>query len=680
MICTLLLLCCAVAFLVYFFWSAYLISRNEAIWEHQLFFYGICFSFPAIHLLSGSWESLTGTVLAFAFPVFSIFVSLNTIVGSFNPVPHDTEVTPLPGDPKTLATRIVSGFDVSHHLKITFQMIAEQLLENAATLPTYDPNIAGPKIQETLKRFLGQLVGQNWTILPHEKLFLARAQDVMAFPYPSSVFFPLDRRFDEPVVFPIFERDEFWYEHWRKHPPPWTIDQEKQRYFSGTALAILYDTLVPIELPHEQRFSGMWMPCAPGTGKTTVLNGLIKKNLDDVADARATLFIMDSKEHRTESLIYPWRNVKYDPRIRVHVFDPDDGIQINLFDGEIEQVIDLFEYMFSSLLETMRLTDYQALLLTKCVLAVKVNPNPSILALRDILANGWQKYEPGIRKLPPHEREFFLTERPDARSKNRMVCDFDSSTWFPHRNEVRSRIERLLSKTPTLYRTLAATETRVDLRHLIDQGGNIIIVNASTKLLGDRGSEFWQRLWTMMLRDAADHRKTDKPVYLYWDEADTGAKHDLKLASLLDKCRSAKIAVTVSHQGENQIEEPSVRAALERCAIKITSDKRGIFNVRVRGVGELELHSVVTAVEVLPKLTRDEAFALRHEMRRRYGPDGTDGDWMPDEPPPEPFKPKGSGSTITDAVWQEINPEGRGNKLPDEKKDEEADPTNPSQY
>jgi hypothetical protein len=680
----LVLLGFAVAFLSCFFWVAYLISRNEASCESELLFYGICFSFPVIHILEGRWDSPASTILSFALPLFGTFVSFIAIATLLAPAPHDTEEVPLPDDPKTLAARIVSGFDVSRYVKVTFQTIAEQLLENAATLPTYDAKIAGPKVQEALKRFLSQLVGKNWAILNQERLFLARARDVMAYPYPSSVFWPLERRFAEPVVFPIFERDEFWYDYWRKRPPPWTTDQEIERYFGGTALAILYDTLVPIELPHEQRFSGMWMPCAPGTGKTTVLNGLIKEHLDEIAAARASIFIMDSKEHPTESLINPWRSVKYDPRINVHVFDPLDGIQINLFDGENEQVIDLFEYMFSSLLETMKLTDYQALLLTKCVLAVKASPNPSILALRDILANGWQKYEPGIRTLPPHEQEFFLTERPDARSKNRMVCDFDSSTWFPHRNEVRSRIERLLSKTPALYETLSATETRVDLRYLMDQGGNVIIVNASTKLLGDRGSEFWQRLWTMLLRNAADHRKTDKPVYVYWDEADTGAKHDLKLASLLDKCRSSKISLTISHQGENQIEEPSVRAALERCAIKLTSDKRGIFNVRVRGVGELELHSIVTDMEALPRLTRDETAMLKHEMRRRYGRrrDDPEGDWgrPTDEPPPKPFNPNGNGLTVTDVDWQEIKPHDPDKSSRSSKKDEENDPTTPAQH
>jgi hypothetical protein len=342
-------------------------------------------------------------------------------------------------------------------------------------------------------------------------------------------------------------------------------------------------------------------------------------------------------------------------------------VQINLFDGEPEQVIDLFEYMFSSLLETMKLTDYQSLLLTKCVLAIKATREPSVLALHDLLSNGWQKYERAILRLAPHDQEFFLKERPDPRAKNRMLCDFDSSTYHGTRQEVRSRLDRLMSKVPVLYPTLAATKTRVDLRKLIDDGGNVIIVNASTKLLGDRGSEFWQRLWTMLIRNAADHRQTSKPVYVYWDEADTGAKNDLKLASLLDKCRSARIAVTIAHQGENQITEPSVRAALERCAIKFKSTgTRGVFDVSIRGTGELELESVHTdmTASYMTKISASEARALKEEMRRRYGSDPSARHEPPEEPP-QRFHTE-ADPTISDADYEITPPEDkkRGNLLP----------------
>jgi hypothetical protein len=180
------------------------------------------------------WTIPIGTLLYVV--VLALSLRVIYLLGWFTEQSTDDE----PTDPvKKFADHIVSGFDVSGHLKIIFEMIAEELLENAATLPTYDPNIVGPKIQVSFKRFLSQLVGKNWTIINQERIFLARARDAMANPYPSSVFWPLEKRFGEPVVFPIFERDEFWYEYWRKHPPPWTTDQEIQRYFSGTALAVL---------------------------------------------------------------------------------------------------------------------------------------------------------------------------------------------------------------------------------------------------------------------------------------------------------------------------------------------------------------------------------------------------------------------------------------------------------
>jgi hypothetical protein len=61
--------------------------------------------------------------------------------------------------------------------------------------------------------------------------------------------------------------------------------------------------------------AGMWMPVTPGLGKTNLLNGLIHADLERVANGECSILIMDSKEHPTESLLLPWRNVLFNQRI-----------------------------------------------------------------------------------------------------------------------------------------------------------------------------------------------------------------------------------------------------------------------------------------------------------------------------------------------------------------------------
>jgi hypothetical protein len=375
---------------------------------------------------------------------------------------------------------------------------------------------------------------------------------------------------------------------------------------------------IPYQLPTDARFSGHWIVAIPDSGKTNLLNGMILEDVKQVAEGNASVIIIDSKTVEHENLIDRWRKVNFtafDRRLagRVHIFDPDADLAINIFQmGDVAQVIEIIEYMFSSLLD-IKPTELQSAVLSPCVTAIKASPKPSLTALADLLRDGSKKYERYIRTLDETDQDFFFRPGIDGKTP-----DFETRDSLARREELRRRLSRLSKAVPVLTKTFASTEHKIDLRKLIDDG-NIIIVNAKTRILRDKGSEFFQRLWTMMLRDAAEKRKRYTPVFCYIDEAHRGIAKDIRIADILDQCRSAKVALIMAHQGESQIDDKKVLSALGRCAIKCeAASKKGDFIAAIRRDQPITLSTIFTDMNALPQLTASQEAELRAEMRRRY--------------------------------------------------------------
>jgi hypothetical protein len=289
--------------------------------------------------------------------------------------------------------------------------------------------------------------------------------------------------------------------------------------------------------------------------------------------------------------------------------------------------------MFSSVLGSTT-TPLQSTLFRSVIIATKATAKPSLAVVRDILRQGWQPYEREIRSLDPEDQEFFLAPREDGKS------DFDSKTYADTKRQLGWRLKDLTDRALVLRGTLRSTETKIDLQSLIDEG-NILIINAKTNVLGDMGSEFWQRLWIALLLNAARARKTKLPCYVYIDEAHTGIARDQKIAKILDECRSAHIGMIISHQRMSQITDKGVEDALANCAIRMansdldaaqlaprlrTTTKHleslsvGSFAafVRDKTPEAVTLNVVRTNPADLPQLTSTEEQSLRDAMRARY--------------------------------------------------------------
>ena len=322
-------------------------------------------------------------------------------------------------------------------------------------------------------------------------------------------------------------------------------------FFANTALAAFEGVPIPVPLPDETRFAGMWVIAPQGMGKTTLLHDMIN---EDIAKD-ASIILMDSKG----DLIEPYLNLNAISRRRV-VIGPDNPIGINPLDiprEDINKAVDNLEYLFSSLLD-FKLTAMQSMLL-KAVLRALVTafPSPTLATFQDIMSDGPKKYVDYIKTLDPDLQNFFKNE-------------WNTENIKARRQEVLQRL-RLLLDNDLLRSMLTASSTTFRIGEAMDQGA-VIIINNSRARLGNKGAEFFGRFFIAQVLAAAQQRsfrkeRDKKPVYFYIDEAHTVIAQDERVTDILHECRSQKIGLILAHQETTQVSE-KVLSALQNCAIR----------------------------------------------------------------------------------------------------------------
>jgi hypothetical protein len=197
--------------------------------------------------------------------------------------------------------------------------------------------------------------------------------------------------------------------------------------------------------------------------------------------------------------------------------------------------------------------------------------------------------------------------------------------------------------------------------------GKIIIIDASNAILGDEGSEFYQRFFLALILGAAQARSALKPcqtlpVFCYLDECQW-VRNDQKLATILDECRSQKTALILAHQRTEQIKDLNVLSAMSNCAIRfansdeeakylapklrsnpefLSSLPRGTFAAFVRDytTPALDLQIPYHDMTKLPRMTATEQSALRDKMRAQYSnaPSKPIVNFTPRPPEMEPWR------------------------------------------
>jgi hypothetical protein len=154
--------------------------------------------------------------------------------------------------------------------------------------------------------------------------------------------------------------------------------------------------------------------------------------------------------------------------------------------------------------------------------------------------------------------------------KDFFYKQYDREAYRTRRNEVLSRLDLLLTSDP-IRKMMLVPKSNFNIAEAMDVG-KIIIINNSTTLLGEYGSEFIGRYFVSQIWAAAtarsDRKQQDKkPCYFYIDEAHRVIRRDEKVAQIIDECRSQKLALIIAHQRCDQVES-NVLSALSNCALR----------------------------------------------------------------------------------------------------------------
>jgi Type IV secretion-system coupling protein DNA-binding domain len=399
-------------------------------------------------------------------------------------------------------------------------------------------------------------------------------------------------------------------------------------YLRNTPFLDLFDTPVPFAIPDEIRFSGHWIIAPPGRGKTTLLHSML---MDDF-QKDAAVIVMDSKG----DLIEPIRDLKFlEDRYIIIDPNPDHPIAINPLDipkTDVSLAVANLEYIFSSLLES-KMTPLQTQLFRSVLRAlVMAFPNPTLETFRDLLTHGYDKYIDHIKKLPQDLQDFFSRE-------------FNTKLYEDRKREIIWRL-RFLLENDTMRSMLLALKTRFDMGAAMDSG-KVVIINNSKAKLGDAGAEFFGRFFIAQVYAAAQARagrrpQDKKPVYFYIDECQNVIARDERITTILDECRSQKVAMILAHQRTEQITSDNVKSALANCGVRyansddearylaprlrtstefLQSLRRGQFAAYVRDMTSEAISIQVTPVDFseIDTLTYAEKRALTERTHAQYG-------------------------------------------------------------
>jgi hypothetical protein len=307
----------------------------------------------------------------------------------------------------------------------------------------------------------------------------------------------------------------------------------------------------PFIFPWDTRFAGTWIVAPPGRGKTNLLHNLISEDR-----RQGTVVLMDSKG----DLINAYRGLP-----GVVVIEPRTANINPLQLGSSTRSVEFLEYIFSALLETGMTPLQKTLFRSVLTLLLKV-PNATLETFRQVLTVGWKplNLEPYIRECDPATQDFFLEGKKP---------EFDSNTYSETKQQILWRL-RLILSNEYLRAIFTSPTTNVPFNELLDSRKTIIIDNSKDDL-GEEGAEFFGRFFIALVWMAAVSRSRLRPdekvpVYVYIDECHTVIKRDTKVTTILDECRSQKIALVLAHQRIAQI-NPEVIDALNNCAIRLAN-------------------------------------------------------------------------------------------------------------
>ena len=425
-----------------------------------------------------------------------------------------------------------------------------------------------------------------------------------------------------------------------------------ETYLRGTPFLDLLLAPVPFAIPERSRFEHHWIIAPPGTGKSTALQYLIRRDFERVAADEASIVVMESNRDLIKAIeglkVFAPGQPLDGKLVVIDAEDVEWPIALNLFDVGMEQaqhyapaereafrnaVLALYEYIFSALLSA-EMTSRQHTLFNFTIEFLLNIPSATLDTLIDLMQpNGLAQFEQYLSTLDSDARRFFELK-------------FNSKEFDRTKEQV---VDRLFAvkRIRTLSRMFAAPKSKLDF--FTEMGSaKVILINVPQSLLQEDGVEIVGRFFISMILLAAHKRQLlpkhkRLPCFVYIDECQDFIKRDPKIPTILDQARKLNVALILAHQRLQQLQSQVLDALYGATAIKFASrvsdaaahalarDMRTTpdfildqpqyhFAAYVRGLTDSAVSIRIPATDMnsMPRMSSAEHDAVRELNRRRY--------------------------------------------------------------
>jgi hypothetical protein len=385
-------------------------------------------------------------------------------------------------------------------------------------------------------------------------------------------------------------------------------------YLAGTPFLSIFAAPVPVDVPDDTRFEHTHVVAGTGHGKTQLFQYLIAQDLDQVANGRASVVVIDSQGDLIDNISHLKVFAAGGPLAErlVHI-DPTDvayPVALNMFDmnteapNPLEQekllngVLELYDYIFGSLLGA-ELTQKQGVIFRYVARLLLMIPGASVQHLRRLMEDGglddFAEYVPKLDS--PTARTFFETE-------------FNSREFDATKRQVRRRLWGIL-ENKTFEHMFSYPDSKLRLSKEMN-AGKVILINTSKDLLKQNGTEVFGRFFVALITQAALERaslpKSERlPTYVYIDEAnDYFQGGDQNLPVILEQARKYRIAMTLAHQYLDQLDAKLRSSFAANTSIKIMG---GVSDKDARAFAN-EMRTAPETISAMRKFDDHAEFAI----------------------------------------------------------------------
>jgi hypothetical protein len=383
---------------------------------------------------------------------------------------------------------------------------------------------------------------------------------------------PLVRQFDintREYTDGIKGATEPLYPHRFKGPP----EEMAETYLRHTPLKTLFDVLVPYQpFTVDMRVGHHWCLGRTRQGKTTFLRHLLKNDLEEVANGKCSLVVIDSK-----TLIGHMRTLKqFAPGGpldgKLILIDSEHPFPLNPFRiRDKDEAKALLMYMLASVMET---TGRQPGALAQFLNGVLHSRDRSLHTLLEYVRMDDNTLPKEIENFPDKTQTWFRT----TRKKLHVATE----------SGIEQRLDEFLDKygdSPAM-KHLSADRWGLNLYEELHKGGKVLLVDTDMQKNGTDGVSLLGRLIIALVSKLANDRMKNPgpPVWVYVDEAADYLIRDATFKEIYTKAAEAKVGLTVAYQYLGQIENPVVEKALQNASIHSECICKGTVKLEINRV------------------------------------------------------------------------------------------------